>query len=70
MSSKLNDLHELVTVDLITKIQSGEATAAELNAAIKFLKDNGIDCVGEQNPKMVSLARQFPEFNEEDMYTH
>jgi hypothetical protein len=38
----LNGLHSMVAQDLIRKISSGEATVQELNAAIKFLKDNDV----------------------------
>ena len=38
----LNGLHQMVAQDLIRKIKSGEATVQELNAAIKFLKDNDV----------------------------
>ena len=38
----LNGLHSMVAQELIRKIESGEATVQELNAAIKFLKDNDV----------------------------
>ena len=38
----LNTLHQLVAADLMRRIQSGEASVQELNAAIKYLKDNEI----------------------------
>jgi len=38
----LNGLHQMVAAELIRKISSGEATIQELNAAIKFLKDNDV----------------------------
>ena len=45
--SNLNDLLEKLHVelakDLLVRIQSGEATAAEMANAIRFLKDNGIE---------------------------
>lgn len=45
MTSKeqLQDLHGIVAEELKRRIASGEATAADLSAAIKFLKDNGIE---------------------------
>ena len=47
MSSKSNtdlleQLHKLVGEEMVALIKAGEATPALLNAAIKFLKDNGI----------------------------
>lgn len=41
--SLLEELHGTVAKQLLTRIQSGEATAAEFAQAIKMLKDNGID---------------------------
>ena len=38
----LNTLHQMVAQDLIERIQSGEASIQEINAAIKFLKDNEV----------------------------
>lgn len=39
---QLNTLHQMIAKDLIRRIQSGEATIQDLNAAIKFLKDNDV----------------------------
>jgi hypothetical protein len=52
----LNSLHDAVASDLLKKVQSGEATAQELQAAIKFLKDNGIEATRSSNPDMGKLA--------------
>lgn len=45
----LETLHEAIGAQLLHKIQEGEATAADLNVARQFLKDNGIDAVGERD---------------------
>jgi len=45
----LAQLHNMVARDLMDKIRSGEATSADLNAAIKFLKDNQI--MAEAEPR-------------------
>lgn len=37
----LDELHEQTGILLLERIRKGEATAAEISAAIKFLKDNG-----------------------------
>lgn len=42
-------LHEALLQDLLTKIQGGTATAAELNVARQFLKDNGVDYLMVKN---------------------
>lgn len=64
----LGDLHKLVAETLAEKIASGTATAAEITAAIKFLKDNGIEARGDLNGSVKSLADKFelPSFNDED----
>jgi len=52
----LQELHSKTAETLLHKIKAGEATAAELSVAIKFLKDNGIDCYGPANETVNSLA--------------
>jgi hypothetical protein len=60
----LSMLHELTAQALIDKIKSGEATSADLNAAIKFLKDNDISCVVSQNDPMKDLIDELPDYDE------
>ena len=64
MDKDLNDLmvnmHKALAGELLARIQSGEATAAELSAAIKFLKDNGIDVNAQQSEPMMNLAKILP----------
>jgi hypothetical protein len=62
----LATLHNAVASDLLGKIQSGEATAQELSAAIKFLKDNGIEMVREPGNDVDNLARSLPTFEDFD----
>lgn len=59
-------LHNAVADDLLQKVQSGEATAQELSAAIKFLKDNGIEAVAPDDSPLAKLADSLPEFKSED----
>lgn len=42
MKDTLNRLHQAIAEDLLTKVEGGQATPAEINAAITFLKNNGI----------------------------
>ena len=56
----LRELHETIAQELLTRIESGQATAAELTAAIKFLKDNGIDTHVTQDSPMENLAKTLP----------
>ena len=62
--SNLNDLleklHEERAKDLLVRIQSGEATAAEMANAIRFLKDNGIDANTGQSQPLMNLATVLP----------
>ena len=51
MSDSLKNLHELLTQEFIDRVASGGATAAELNAARRFLKDNNIDCSTQAPPE-------------------
>ena len=47
--SALAELHGVVAKLLTSRLQSGDASTADINAAIKFLKDNGIDCAGSSD---------------------
>lgn len=53
-------LHLRLAEDLLRRVESGEASAAELNVARQFLKDNGIDSTPEANPAMRDLTRVLP----------
>ena len=61
MNDKLEELHEVVTQELLTRVRSGEATSAELSVAVKFLKDNGAstDVITAESP-MASLLKELP----------
>jgi len=62
----LATLHNAVAEDLLGKVLGGEATAQELNAAIKFLKDNGIEALPVENSPLADLASSLPSFTDED----
>ena len=62
LEGELGSLHGIVAKALKDRILSGEASTADINAAIKFLKDNGIDCVGRENPDIVDLTAGLPTF--------
>ena len=47
------------------RLQSGEANASDLNVIRQFLKDNGINCVGEANDDLKKLEASLPEFEYE-----
>jgi ABC-type Zn uptake system ZnuABC Zn-binding protein ZnuA len=60
----LDSLHRAVCEDLMAKIKSGEAKAADLAAAIKFLKDNGIEAIPVEGSPLGNLVDNLP-FNVE-----
>lgn len=64
MSKATNDmmdaLHRKVAEGLLERIQSGDATAAEFSAAIKFLKDNGIEAIPVVGSPLQSLVDSLP----------
>lgn len=66
----LGRLHIAVAEHLTNRLASGEAEAGEVNAAIKFLKDNKIEALNT-DPHMRNLAermaKELPEFDSEDM---
>jgi hypothetical protein len=53
-------LHTSVATGLLERIQSGEATAAEFSAAIKFLKDNGIEALPVDGSPLFNLVDSLP----------
>lgn len=68
---ELDALHGLVAELLSDKIRSGEATAADIAQAIKFLKDNNIES-DLSNPGLEKLSKTHLPFpvktaEEEDM---
>jgi protein-L-isoaspartate O-methyltransferase len=64
VDNTLGDLHTAVAEELLRRVQSGEAQAADLNVARAFLKDNGIDVTLEHSDPMQDLVKSLP-FNVE-----
>lgn len=62
----LAKLHNAVAEDLLSKILCGEASAQELNAAIKFLKDNGIEALPVEDSPLANLAASLPSFGDDE----
>ena len=56
----LEQLHVTLAQELLNRIKSGEASAAELTAAAKFLKDNGIDGIAKNESPLLELAKSLP----------
>ena len=55
-------LHDHVARKLIEKVLSGEATAAEMANAIRFLKDNGIEARADPGSALGALVDALPDF--------
>jgi hypothetical protein len=66
----LGSLHDAVATDLLRRVQSGEATPAELNAAIKFLQNNGIEAIATDDNPLGKLVASLPTFEDEEDHVH
>ena len=62
----LGRLHDAVAEDLLNKVTSGDATPAEISAAIKFLKDNNIEADPTPDSTLDKLSEALPSFSNED----
>lgn len=60
----LNELHEAVAQKLLDRIKSGEATAADFQAAAKFLKDNGVEGAAAPGTPLGDLSESLPQLEE------
>jgi hypothetical protein len=65
LSETLSQLHSELAKQLLQRIQSGEATAADFQAARGFLKDNSIDAIPTEENSLGELADELPEYDGE-----
>lgn len=56
----LAELHSEMATKLLEKVRSGEVTAAELNVARQFLKDNNIDAAPKKDSPLANLVDELP----------
>lgn len=64
--AELAGLHGLLSQYFSARLNSGEPlTSSELNVIRQFLKDNGIDCVGSENPVINDITRNLPSFDDD-----
>ena len=63
---KLNSLHTAIAEELLQRVRSGNALAAELSVATKFLKDNHVECVATEDNPLGQLADSIPDFDNEE----
>jgi hypothetical protein len=64
---QFNELHTLVTQEFLSRIKSGEASTADLRAAIEWLKANDITGVAIEGSPLAGLVGLIPELTLEDM---
>ena len=67
LSETFATLHQALAEDLLARIRSGQATAAELNVARQMLKDNGIEAVPVKDSGLEGLAK-IPPFDDTQKY--
>ncbi len=60
-------LHELVTTELINRIESGEASTADLRACIEWLSKNNVTGVAIEGSPLAGLAGLIPELTFDDV---
>lgn len=56
----LAKLHDAVAEELLARIESGDATPADLSVAVKFLKDNDISAALDKGTPVFNLAMALP----------
>ena len=64
-----NDLHNIVTQELLNRIKSGEATTADLKAACDWLSKNDISGVAYDGNPLDKLASVMPKIDPELVQT-
>ena len=60
-----NELHNIVTEELLARIKSGEASTQDLKAAIEWLHKNDITGVAIEGNPLSKLANIMPEIDPE-----
>ena len=58
--AQFNELHNLVTLEFLKRVKSGEASAQELKAACDWLKTNDISGVAFEGSPLQKLAAVMP----------
>ena len=62
---KFNELHNILTEELLTRLKSGEASTQDLKAAIDWLHKNDISGVAHEGNPLDKLANIIPEVDPE-----
>ena len=58
--TQFNELHNLVTTEVLKRVKSGEATTQDLKAACDWLKTNDISGVAFEGSPLSKLAAVMP----------
>ena len=66
---KFNELHNLVTLEFLKRVKSGEASAHELKAACDWLKTNDVTGVAIDGSALDKLSKVMPKVNPELVQT-
>lgn len=66
---KFNELHNIVTDELLTRIKSGEATTQDIKAAIDWLKQNDVTGVAVEGSPLDKLVNLMPTIDPELVQT-
>ena len=66
---KFNELHNLVTLEFLKRVKSGEASAHELKAACDWLKTNDVTGVATDGNALDKLSKIMPKVNPELVQT-
>lgn len=56
----LSKLHDAVAEELLSRIEGGDATPADLSVAVKFLKDNDVSAALDKGAPIFNLAMALP----------
>lgn len=59
-ADRLHTLQDVLIDEMLRRIKTGEATAADLGAARQLLKDNGIQAVATDKSPMLELVNSLP----------
>ena len=65
-----DELHAILTNEIISRIKSGEASTADLRAAIDWLKANDITGVAVEGSPLAGLAGLIPELTFDEVQSH
>jgi hypothetical protein len=65
-----DQLHSMLTVEIMDRIKSGEATTADLRAAIDWLKVNGITGVPVSGSPLAGLLAEMPDLTFDEVQRH